>query len=209
MMLLMQAVVDAATVGAQAANDYLASPSPLADQLTAAFVSSWVIQQAKKTNLPGLGWINAHSVWVNRALSVGFAIATTSGIHAFWRGNHTGDGGTFVLALADGWRTELGSAVWKTISSFVLQQGIYQGILKHESGASAADIVAGKVAEKGDELANVVVKEGLRNDPTSLLKLAQDTPRDKKNAPVFTPPATTAAPPAQPIEWNWDKKPDK
>jgi hypothetical protein len=187
--------LQAATAVAQ---DYLNSPSVLADQITAAGLNAWLIQRLK--NWPQLTWVSENSTKINRLISVGLALATTVGIHWAWKGSISA-GGIFTLNLPPNFPQVIMSLLWRTGGSFVMQELVYQGVIKHEAGKVAADVVAGAVVEHKDELAGVVVDEGLKHDPGSLLKLA-DHPKPKEEAPAPKPPADD-----QPIDWNWgDKK---
>ena len=182
--MLLQAVTAAAT----SANDYLGSPSPLANMLTAAGVSAWTIKKLKEWNK--VKWINDNTDKINRVVSVGFALATTVGLHFAFHDDVTGvhHGGILEVGLPSA--SEFLGATWRTLGSYMLQQGALRGFLTHEEGLKAADIVADTVKEKKEELAEVV----LRKDDT-VLKLREPEPKPRTADDV-------------PIDWAWNKKKD-
>lgn len=173
---------------AAATQDYLSDPSPLADQITAAGISTWLMNLMKKSEWPVFRRVTEHSTFINRAISAGFAIASTSGIHLLWHGN--GDsvaaGGAFTIMLANGWMGELQRSTWKTLGSYFMQQFASRMFFEHEKGREAVDTVAEVVEGHKAELAAVV-----ENKDPSILKLG--TPVKK----------TTEA--DMPIDWGFKK----
>jgi hypothetical protein len=173
-------------MAAQTANDYLSSPSVLADQVTAAGLSAWLIQRLKASRQ--IPFINEHSDWINRVLSLGFALATTLGMHFAWHSDVSHGGGVLLIGLPP--MSEFLSGVWRTAGSFVMQQVAYRGFIKHEPGLQAVDVVAEVVAGHKEELAAVV-----ENQDNSVLKLKE--------------PISPVMPfrPDVPIDWEWGKEP--
>lgn len=177
---------------AAAAQDYLSEPSPLADQITAAGISTWLINVMKKSNLKQFSWINEHSIFVNRAVSAGFAIVSTSGIHMLWHGNgeSMSAGGTFTLVLASGWMGELQRSTWKTLGSYFMQQFATRMFFQHEKGKQAVDTVADVVEQHKEKIAEVVAERD-----TTVLKLGERKP----------PPLPKEAYRDAPIDWGWKR----
>ncbi len=154
---------------AQAANDYLGAPSPLANMVTAAGVSAWTINKLKQWDR--VPWINQNSDLINRAVSVGFALATTLGLHFAFHDDTTGvhHGGILEVGLPSG--GEFLGAMWRTLGSYIMQQGAVRGFIKHEEGLKAADSVADTIKAHREEIAAVVERKD-----ESVLKLRE--PRD-------------------------------
>lgn len=192
MMMLLQAA-------ASTASDYLHFPSVLGDQVTAGALTAWLIQKLK--NSPRLTWISENSTKINRAISVTMALATTVGIHWVWKGSIS-TGGVFTLNLPPNFPQVILSVLWRAGGSFVIQELVYQNVIKHEAGKVAADVVAEKVVANKDQLAAVVVAEGLTHDPKSLLKLT-DHSKAGEETPVVVPADD------EPFDWGWNWKKKK
>jgi hypothetical protein len=175
---------------AAVANDYITNSSPLANMLTAAGVSAWTIKKLKEWNR--VTWINNNSDKINRAISVGFALATTWGLHFAFHDDTSGihHGGILEIGLPSA--SEFLNASWKTLGSYMLQQGALRGFVEHEKGLRAVDTVAEKVEENKDKLAKEV--EHADDSDTTALKLRE--PRK-----VEPPPGDG------PIDWKWNSKP--
>lgn len=179
---------------AAAAQDYLSEPSPLADQITAAGISTWLINVMKKSNLKQFDWINEHSTIVNRGVSAAFAIVSTSGIHMLWHGNgeSVSAGGTFTLVLASGWMGELQRSTWKTLGSYFMQQFATRMFFQHEKGKEAVDTVAEVVKDKKEQIAAVVMDQD-----TTILKLKEPIRPENRSEPTLED---------RPIDWGWFTK---
>lgn len=160
---------------AAAAQDYLASPPGLADQITAAGLSAWIIQKLKCW--PQFKWVNQHTDQVNRIVSGVFAVGTTLGIHAIWQ--RTAETGGVLTISGIPTMEEALPMVWKAGGSFIMQEIIYRGFMKHEPGLQAADAVADVVADNKEKLAEVVAR---RDDTVLKLReprqVASDVPLD-------------------------------
>lgn len=135
-----------------AASDYLQSPSVLADQITAAGLTAWFIQKVKCW--PQFRWVNEHSDQVNRLVSLTMALITTVGIHWAWEGSAE-KGGILTLRLPPA--QEFLSLAWRTGGSFIMQELVYRGVIKHEPGQSAVDTVARELEVHKDEVAAKVI----------------------------------------------------
>lgn len=157
---------------AQVAKDYIEQPSPLANMLTAAAVSAWTIKKLKEWQR--IKWINENSDKINRAVSVGFALATTLGLHIAFHDDATGinHGGILELGLPSA--SEFFAAIWRTLGSYMLQQGALRGFMTHEAGLKAADAVADVVQDNKERIAAVVERESAPDG--SVLKLREKPP---------------------------------
>lgn len=166
-MLLLQAA-------AQVANDYLSAPSPLANMVTAAGVSAWTINKLKQWN--GVPWINQNSDRINRAVSLTFALVTTAGLHIAFHDDLTGARHVEIWLPS---ASEFLNAVWRTLGSYIMQQGALRGFVTHEPGLKAADAVADVVKDHKEQIAAVVEREDASmlklNGPA---KVAEDVPVD-------------------------------
>lgn len=139
---------------AQAASDYVSSPSVLADMVTAAGVSAWTIQKLKQWK--SVPWINSHSDGINRAVSLGFALATTLGLHFAYHVDPTGHHAGGILEIGLPTASEFAGTIWRTGGSYLMQQAAGRGFIKHEEGLKAADAVADTIKDNRVEIAKVV-----------------------------------------------------
>lgn len=173
----------------QAAQDYLNSPPGLADQITAAAASAWVIQRLKCW--PQFPWIDQNSEKINRIVSGAFALVTTLGIHAVWERTPE-HGGVFILSGIPTWQEAL-PMIWKASGSFIMQELIYRNAIKHEPGQQAADVVADTIVAHKKEIAAVVERAEDRHD---ILKLREPRVTTEDRWPE--PPKPKAK-----DEWGW------
>ena len=104
------------------------------DQVTISAIAVWVIEQAKKYDVPGLRWINANTPQVNRAVAAVAAALSASVLH--WTWDPASMSAHFAGVLSVG---ALFAAGKHWIRSFVWQEILYRGAVRNgEPGPPAA-----------------------------------------------------------------------
>ena len=103
------------------------------DQVTASAIAVALIQFAKKSKLPWLGWINTNSDRTNRGIAAFAAAISALALHLTWTWNPANWGlsfsGTLSLAGLFQW-----GGHW--IRAFVWQEILYRGAIKNDVAAS-------------------------------------------------------------------------
>ncbi len=97
-----------------------------------AGIITGLIEVAKRTNFPGLGWITVHSTGISAALSVGLAFITTLGFQWTWEGTWP----DFASLLQNGGVMNLSLTIpsvdtlVRAVGQVMLNLGVYNGVLK-------------------------------------------------------------------------------
>lgn len=121
-------------------------------QLTYSATVVWFLQKLKSCRR--LPWINNNSDQVNRTLGILFSGLTAIGVHWTVSGSVI-DGSTIVIAIPSGAVLLSGFIHW--FQSFILQETVYQAVIKPKEKAEQVVVATNRV-----EAAAQIVAEAVR-----------------------------------------------